>query len=451
MGNIISICSSNAGEIVARKYENQFNNPDNTLLLNKSNNNFSCPFKKEKKDLDAYNKSIENNIINTINNSNKKQIEERKELNLEEDNSKFSPESQDIEKGNDGIPNYFDNFIKDYARYIDDEEFKKTINPKIKAIEDNLEVIEDNFESEIFNLKLFKKGPLLFKDNNMIYEGSWNNNFEKEGFGISIDKNGNKYIGNWKDDNFNGKGRIISINGDYYEGDWKSGIIEGFGIFYSSSNNYKYEGTFKNNKFDGKGKLTYEKENIKYVGYFKNGVKEGKGKMIFGNKSKYEGQFKNDLFCGEGTFEWPDGRKYIGRWKNNCMEGIGEFIFDDNTRYKGEYKKNKREGKGVFYRENICYLGDWLNNMPHGKGQIFLNKKIIKSGIFRYGKLVAQLKGGENKSEKGNKSSKNSLYISEDKETALKSNSKDYETDSIKANGKTNKKNINNKNSENKQ
>ena len=448
MGSIISICSYNAGDIVARKYDHQFNNPDNVLLLNKSNN-FSCPFKKEKKDSDAYNKSNENNIINSINNSSKKQIEERKEFNLDDDESKISFESQDIEKVNNGIPNYFDNFIKDYARYIDDEEFKKTINPKIKAIEDNLEVIEENFESEIFNLKLFKKGPLLFKDNNMIYEGSWNNNFEKEGFGISIDKNGNKYIGNWKDDNFNGKGRIISINGDYYEGDWKSGIIEGFGIFYSSSNNYKYEGAFKNNKFDGKGKLTYEKENIKYVGYFKNGVKEGKGKMIFGNKSKYVGQFKNDLFWGEGTFEWPDGRKYIGRWKNNCMEGIGEFIFDDNTRYKGEYKKNKRDGKGVFYRENICYLGDWLNNMPHGKGQIFLNGKNIKSGIFRYGKLVALSKGEESKSEKENKNPKNSLYISEDKETAFKSNSKDFETDSIKTKGKTNNKNINNTNLEN--
>lgn len=415
MGNIISICSSNAGEIVPRKYDYQINNPDNTLFWDKSNN-FSCSFKKEKKDLDAYNKSNENNIINLINNSSRKQIDERKEFNLEEEENKISFESQYIEKGNDGIANYFDNFIKDYARYLDDEEYRKAINPKIKEIEDNLELIEDNFESEIFNLKLFKKGPLLFKDNNMIYVGSWNNRFEKEGFGISIDKNGNKYIGNWKDDNFNGKGRIISINGDYYEGDWKSGIIEGFGIFYSSSNSYKYEGAFKNNKFDGKGKLTYEKENIKYVGYFKNGVKEGKGKMIFGNKSKYEGQFKNDLFWGIGTFEWPDGRKYIGRWKNNCMEGIGEFIFDDNTRYKGEYKKNKRDGKGIFYRDNLCYLGDWFNNMPHGNGQIFFDKKIIKSGIFRYGKLVAQLKGGENKSEKGNK---NSLYKSEDKETAL--------------------------------
>jgi hypothetical protein len=67
----------------------------------------------------------------------------------------------------------------------------------------------------------------------MIYSGSWNSKYLKEGFGISVDKNGNKYVGNWKDDKFDGNGRIISTNGDYYEGNWNSGTIEGIGIFYS--------------------------------------------------------------------------------------------------------------------------------------------------------------------------------------------------------------------------
>ena len=76
----------------------------------------------------------------------------------------------------------------------------------------------------------------------MIYRGSWNSNFIKEGFGICIDNKGNKYAGNWKDDKFNGKGRLISINGDYYEGNWVSGNIEGHGVFYSYEKKYKYEG-----------------------------------------------------------------------------------------------------------------------------------------------------------------------------------------------------------------
>ena len=157
--------------------------------------------------------------------------------------------------------------------------------------------------------------------------------------------------------------------------------------------------------------------------------------MIFENKSKYEGEFQNDKFWGNGVFEWNDGRKYIGKWKNNCMEGIGEFIFDDTTRYKGEYKKNKRDGKGLFYHDNLCYLGEWVNGMPHGEGKIFQNEKNIITGIFRFGKFVGQ---EENKKDKKSKSSKKSLNKLED--TGFKSNSKSLETDSQKKDGKANEK-----------
>lgn len=51
------------------------------------------------------------------------------------------------------------------------------MNQKVKEIENNLEMIDDKFDSEIHNLKLFKRAPLLFKSNNIIYSGSWNSKF----------------------------------------------------------------------------------------------------------------------------------------------------------------------------------------------------------------------------------------------------------------------------------
>ena len=105
--------------------------------------------------------------------------------------------------------------------------------------------------------KQIERPALLFKNNNAIYKGMWNINGEKEGFGIFIDKEGNKYTGGWKEDKFNGFGRLISKNGDYYEGEWLNGVIEGNGKFYNKKEDYTYIGNFKNNKFEGKGKMTY--------------------------------------------------------------------------------------------------------------------------------------------------------------------------------------------------
>ena len=321
--------------------------------------------------------------------------------------------------------------------------FENATNSKVKEIEEKLEVIEEIFESEIHNLKLFKKGPLLFNNNNLIYNGSWNSQFLKEGFGISIDQEGNKYTGYWKNDTFEGHGRIISIQGDYYEGNWNKGNIEGQGIFYSSMKKIKYEGEFKNNKFNGEGKLFYQNEKIMYEGSFIDGKKEGKGIMLFHNCEKYEGDFKNDCFWGEGIFKWRDGRKYNGSWKNNSMDGQGEFFYDSETKYKGDFKENKKDGKGIYYYKNMYYTGDWVNNMPHGEGKIFVDNKMVINGIFRYGKLMNK-EGNQN--IKNSKSSEILMEKIEEKGTGVGLSSKETGAErvgKIKENDKKNVINVN--------
>ena len=41
---------------------------------------------------------------------------------------------------------------------------------------------------------------------------------ERHGFGILIWPDGSKYVGYWKHDKANGKGRLIHSEGDIYEG-----------------------------------------------------------------------------------------------------------------------------------------------------------------------------------------------------------------------------------------
>ena len=161
-------------------------------------------------------------------------------------------------------------------------EFKNANKPEISEIEKSLDII--NQENDIIKKLIDEEKnldipPLLFNKNNEMYKGMWNINIEKEGYGALIDKDGNKYVGGWKEDKFNGYGRIISKNGDYYEGEWVNGIIEGKGKYFNKEENFLYVGDFKNNKFNGKGKIVYNANNITYEGNFENGYKEGKGKI----------------------------------------------------------------------------------------------------------------------------------------------------------------------------
>ena len=120
--------------------------------------------------------------------------------------------------------------IKKYAKYITDNEFHDLTKPEISAVEKDLDPINqenDKIKLLIDEEKDIDRPPLLFNENKSIYKGMWNINGEKEGFGVLLDKDGNKYIGGWKEDKFNGYGRIISKNGEYYEGEWVNGEMEG--------------------------------------------------------------------------------------------------------------------------------------------------------------------------------------------------------------------------------
>ena len=58
--------------------------------------------------------------------------------------------------------------------------------------------------------------------------------------------------------------------------------------------NAKYEGEFKNNKFDGKGKIIHAHGDI-YQGECKDGKANGFGILIQANGIHYEGMWLNDL------------------------------------------------------------------------------------------------------------------------------------------------------------
>ena len=118
-------------------------------------------------------------------------------------------------------------------------------------------------------------------------------------FGTFTYPNGNKYIGEFINGNFENKGSIYRSSGDIYIGGWKNGVFDGYGIYYFLNDNIAkgeiFEGQFKNGERNGQGTLTFP-NGMKGVGTWRNGKLNGPGVLYNENGSVYrEVIFKDGL------------------------------------------------------------------------------------------------------------------------------------------------------------
>ena len=223
-------------------------------------------------------------------------------------------------------------------------------------------------------------GILYDKNNNEIYQGLLKEQKPKNAKSASIyyDYGKIKYIGNFSDFKFNGKGILYYDNGKYkneiiyFNGIFKNDKLE-IGILFSPEGNKLYEGEFIDNyPKEGKNVTIYNiHEDIEYIGDLLNGKFDGYGKlyeMLDGHRNflKYEGSFKDGLYHGFG--------------KGKLFKKYSEFL------YKGNFVKGKMEGNGILYYENgknIFCDSTFKDNDLYGKGIIYYynNSKKIE-GIF---------------------------------------------------------------------
>ena len=143
------------------------------------------------------------------------------------------------------------------------------------------------------------------------------------------------------------------------------------GMMYYNSGD-KYEGDYKNDQRDGKG--VYISDGYKYKGDFKKGLREGKGVIIYKTGDKYDGEWFDDMYNGKGVYYFKDGSKYDGNWKNNQPNGYGVFEYTNGEKYEGDFKNNIREGYGKYFYENgNRYEGQYVDDKQEGVGTMFFN------------------------------------------------------------------------------
>ena len=176
--------------------------------------------------------------------------------------------------------------------------------------------------------------------------GTTKNRQEKHGRWEYIWPSGDKYAGQYKDDQLHGQGTYTYPNGNKYVGEWKDG------------------------QFHGQGTYTWAAGD-EYVGEYKEGQQHGQGTYTWAAGHKYVGEFKDDTRNGQGTSTYADGGKYVGEWKDDKKNGQGTFTWASGNKYVGEYKDDKRNGQGFFFfpdgRTEFCTYADGKGSNCIGK------------------------------------------------------------------------------------
>ena len=100
------------------------------------------------------------------------------------------------------------------------------------------------------------KGLKYILDKNSLYKGDFVN-FQRHGYG-KLWKDSSIYEGQFFCDKKHGQGKIVLKDGDVYIGEFKNNAIDGYGRYIWKNGKHEYKGQFLNGKFHGEGLYKWE-------------------------------------------------------------------------------------------------------------------------------------------------------------------------------------------------
>ena len=173
----------------------------------------------------------------------------------------------------------------------------------------------------------------------------------------------------------NGQGTYTYANGDKYVGQWRNDLRNGQGT-YTYANGEKYVGEYKDDKKNGQGTYTYPNGN-RYVGQWKGG-NQYQGSFIWRDGSKYVGQWRNGSRNGQGTSTYANGEKYVGEYKDDKKNGKGTYTYPNGNRYVGQFRDGYRlSGQGVDYLID----GRQLHFKSDGTELVAANGQMLRTNV----------------------------------------------------------------------
>ena len=170
------------------------------------------------------------------------------------------------------------------------------------------------------------------------YTGDRNERNERDGQGVAVFVNGDKYEGGYVKGRRHGRGKYTFKSGAVYEGDYHNNAKHGKGKM-SYVDKSCYDGDWKMDRRHGTGSYTYANGDI-YAGSWCNGVKHGKGCYFFmASKCQFLGFWDDSKFTA-GTWVMQDGSSFVGTFEGG-PKGPGTYRFKDGTAMDGAVDGSK--------------------------------------------------------------------------------------------------------------
>ncbi|CAI2370797.1 unnamed protein product [Moneuplotes crassus] len=158
------------------------------------------------------------------------------------------------------------------------------------------------------------------------------------------------------------------VSSSRYIGDWKENTKEGFGI-QIYKNKDKYEGLWANNMRHGQG--TYWRNEAgklkrEYTGDWFEDKKHGRGTFFYKNGDRYDGFWVNGKPQGEGRIIYESQDIYEGQWHEGKKSGYGVLVKKNGDHFEGHWVNDKKEGQGsyLFSEKNKLFVGEWVDDNP---------------------------------------------------------------------------------------
>jgi uncharacterized caspase-like protein len=200
------------------------------------------------------------------------------------------------------------------------------------------------------------------------YEGEFDEGL-KQGQGVYIWDNGDRYDGHFASDRPDGLGKYHFANGDSYEGQVKAGVIMGRGT-YTAKNGDVFEGSFANGKPHGVGVYRFASGD-RYEGEMYQGKLQGKGRYIAKGGDRIEAPFVDGKAQGIGTYTFANGDRYEGEIIEGALSGQGVYTYKTGLKYEGEIRNGVPQGKGTFwFQDGSRFEGVFENGLARARGEI---------------------------------------------------------------------------------
>lgn len=197
----------------------------------------------------------------------------------------------------------------------------------------------------------------------MTYKGEFVDG-QRHGFGIETHKNGQKYIGHWSKDKYEGKGSLTLEDQSVREGTFANGKLHGHGSVKTPT--FSYVGQFKNGVYHGLG--TLQTEHGTYNGNFFYGSQDGHGSYTWANGDLFTGHWRRGYRCGRGIMS-TQIETYTGQWLHDVKHGHGRMTSSLTGVYEGQWKGDRRHNQGVqTYLDGTTYSGGWSKGQKTGFG-----------------------------------------------------------------------------------